>query len=358
MRTLLFIILLAVGLLATRSQVYSWWDPELGRAVLKGEADAGHLWLLGAEGVVVRFDRQTGARTVVGRDVVDLLRDGPHLWAATRVEGAMGIINISDLKVVGSRTFNVEVEGDFIGLFATGGDSPGLLTSRQVLRPTSDRWRSSPLAAEFRCGEFPGTYGRVAASTDGTLYVGCNVGEWGGGLRRIDPETGSSTIISQTTDEQCSGLLSPDCDPVVGVFPDSEQPGCMIVGSSLAHISLTEGRILRVCGDTITEVFSEPLPSRNPDYPQSWAFDGLVPTHDGWVAFSQHRYARSRSGAVEMRRNPALADRSGPRVSEERDGVLFVLEGCCWGYIDHPTEFRVLAVPVEPFDRDQRFPAG
>ena len=130
----------------------------------------------------------------------------------------------------------------------------------------------------------------------------------------------------------------------------------MTVGSSLAHLS-QHGQVLRVCGDAITKVFAKPLPSRNPDYPQSWAFDGLVRTHDGWMAFDRHRYARSRSGTVEMRRVPALADQAGPRVSEEQDGVLFVLEGCCWGYVDHPTEFRVLAVPVEPFDREQRLPA-
>jgi len=356
MRVLLFIIVLALGLLATRSQVYSWWDPDLGRAVRRGEADAHHLWLLGVENVVVRFDRQTGERSVVGRDVVDLLRDGTHLWSASRVESGTDI-SVSDLKDAGSRTFNVTFAGDFIGLFATESDRPGLLTSREVLRPTGGGWRRYPLTVELKCGEFPGSYGQVAAGADGHLYVGCNVGEWGGGLRRIDPQTGSSTIVSQPADERCSGLLSPDCDPVVGVFPDADRPNCMIVGSSLAHISLREGRILRVCGDTITEVFSEPLPSRNPDYPQSWAFDGLIPTRDGWVAYSQNRYARSRSGAVEMRRNPALADRSGPRISEEQDGVLFVLEGCCWGYVDHPTEFRVLAVPVESFEHDQRFPA-
>ncbi|MDP3657197.1 MAG: hypothetical protein Q8R45_09560 [Brevundimonas sp.] len=349
MRALLFIIVLAVGLLATRSQVHSWWDPDLGQAVHKGEADARHLWLLGQKSVVVRFDRQTGARTVVGRDVVDLLRDGTHLWAASKIEGATDV-SIADLKAVGGPAFSVEIEGEFIGLFATRGDRPGLLTSRQVLRPTGDGWQSYPLVAELKCGGAPATYSQVASSADGGLYIGCDVGEWGGGLQRIDWETGSSAIISQTTGEECSGLLSPECDPVVGLFADPDQSNCMIVGSSLAHMTGREGRVLRVCGDTITEVFSEPLRSRNPEYPQSWAFDGLVPAHDGWVAYGQHRYARSRSGTVEMRRNPALADRSGPRISEEQDGVLFVMEGCCWGYIDHPTEFRVLAVPVEPFE--------
>lgn len=357
MRALLFILLMAVGLLATRSQVHSWWDPDLGRAIQKGEADARHLWLLGAEGAVVRFDRQTGARTVAGRNVIDLLRDGAHLWTASRAEGAPDI-SVSDIRNVGSPSFKVRIEGEFIGLFAAGGDRPGLLTTRRVLRPTGDGWRSDPLVAELKCGEAPGTYGHVAADMRGNLYLGCSVGEWGGGLQRIDRATGSSTIISQATDEPCGGLLDPGCDPVVGLFSDPEQTDCMIVGSSLAHITLREGRVLRVCGDTITEVFAEPLPSRNPGYPRSWAFDGLVPTHDGWVAFSQHRYARSRSGRVEMRRNPALADRSGPRISEEQDGVLFVMEGCCWGYIDHPTEFRVLAVPVEPFGRKQLPPSA
>ncbi len=345
--------ILAVWVLATPEKPQPWSDPDLGEAVIDGAADARYLWLRGQRGVLIRFDRQTGDRTVLGRDVVDLQRDGAHLWAAMKVEDSSEV-SLSDVKNSDRPPFRIELDGEFVGLFATGGDRPGVLTSRQTLRPAADGWRSKPLAPELKCGDFPASYGQVAAAADGSLYLGCNVGEWGGGLQRIDPETGLSAIVSQTSEDLCGGLLNPSCDPVVGVFAEPGRPECMTVGTSLAHITLREGRILRICGDSITPVFAHPLPSYRRGISRTWAFDGLVPTHDGWVAFSRRRYARSRSGVVEMLPTPRLENWAGLRISEEQDGVLFVLEGCCWGYVDNPTEFRVIAVPVEPFVREQR----
>lgn len=342
----LFIITLAIGLLAAKAQLQHWSDVDLGQAVQEGAADQRHLWLRGADGVLVRFDRQTGERTVLGRGVFELMQDGDRLWAASRAEDA-GEVAIIDLKHIERPPITVDVGDEIVGLFATRGDGPGLLTAREVLQWDDGRWKRDPLAAELKCGDFPASYGQVAAGADGRLYFGCNVGEWGGGLRRIDPATGSATLISEASDEACGGLLNPDCDPVVGVFPDSQEPDCMTVGTSLAHM-LTTGQVLRVCGDRITAVFADPVGTTRRGFTPTWAFDSLVPTRDGWVAVSQRRYARSRAGSVEMQRTPALKNWSGLRISEEQDGVLFVLQGCCWGAIDHPTEFRVLAIPVEP----------
>ena len=80
------------------------------------------------------------------------------------------------------------------------------------------------------------------------------------------------------------------------------------------------------------------------------SFDSLVPTRDGWIAVSQDRYARSLSGSVEMQPTPPLKDWSGLRISDERDGVLFVLAACCWGSGNPLTSHRLLAIPVEPAD--------
>ncbi len=341
----LLMLILAFGIFASGPPPQPWLDDDLGRSLLEGAADTRHLWLRGQDGAVVRFDRQTGDRIVLGRDVFDLLRDGDRLWAASRAEGTDEVI-IIDLRHVERPPIRVDVEGEPVGLFLTGGDRPGLLTHSHVLRPDGNRWRSRALATGFDFGAHPAG---VATAADGRLYVGLNKGEWGGGLRRIDPATGSVTLISEPGDELCGGLLNPDCDPVVAVFPDARQPDCMTVGTSLAHM-MQRGQVLRVCGDRISAVFAQPIGRTRRGYRQTWAFDNMVETHDGWVAVSRPRYARSRSGVVEMRRTPALKDWAGLRISDEQDGVLFVLEGCCWGMVDRPTDFGVLAVPVEPFD--------
>lgn len=342
----IFVLAILAAMLATTAAAQQWSDAELGRVVVEGAADARHLWLRGEDGVLVRFDRQTGERTVLGRGFVDLMHDGDHLWAMSKAEGEPTII-LSDLRDAERPPISRYADGEPIGLFSSGGGLPGLLTSRHALRPEGDRWRESPLAAELQ------PYAHVAVGTDGRLYVGYNQGEWGGGLRRVDPAIGSIAFVSEASDELCGGQLNPECDPVVGVFPDSEQADCMIVGTSLAHMSGRMGQVLRICGDRITSVFSDPLPPTPGGFNlpnQTWPFTGLVPTRDGWIAVSQDQYARSRSGSVEMRQTPTLKDWSGLRISDEQDGVLFVMAACCWGSGDQMTSHRLLAIPVEPGD--------
>ena len=342
----LFVAIFAFAMLATAAKAQQWSDSDLGRVVVEGAADARHLWLRGEHGVLVRFDRQTGERTVLGRGFADLLPDGGRLWTVSKAEGAREII-ISDLRAPERPPIRFYPDGEPIGLFTSGSDRPGLLTTSHVLRPEPGRWRRWPLAAELQ------PYAHVAVGADGRLYVGYNRGEWGGGLRRVDPDVGSIVFVSETSDELCGGQINPDCAPIVGVFPDPEQPACMIAGTSLAHMSSRRGQVLRICGDRITPVFADPLPPTpgGLNLPnQTWPFDSLVPTHDGWIAVSQDRYARSLSGSVEMQPTPPLKDWSGLRISDERDGVLFVLAACCWGSGNPLTSHRLLAIPVEPAD--------
>lgn len=336
---MLLTFLLTIGL-SGPTAAQTWSDPDLGRAVVEAAADAEHLWLRGMDGVLVRIDRRTGERTLLGRGFVDMLPDGDRLWAL-RGPDEYGAVIIEDLRDP-SRSATLASSDDQIGMFTSGGAWPGLVTSRQLILHDAGDWREVPLAGELS----PGVH--VAADAEGRVYVGYARGEWGGGLRRIDPITGSVAFVTEASNELCGGRLNPDCDPVVGVFPDPSRTDCIIVGTSLAHLSLKEGEIVRVCGDRITSVFAHTVQS-DPGWPlpgQTWPFDGLVQTADGWVAVSQKQYARSRSGTIEMHPTPALRDWHGLRISDEQDGILFVMSACCWGSADVPTDHRLLTVPV------------
>jgi len=161
-----------------------------------------------------------------------------------------------------------------------------------------------------------------------------NRGEFGGGLRRVDLDTGTISIVSAQGDGLCGGALNPAYQPVIGLFPVPDRPGCVIVGTGLSHLGSSMGRIYRVCRDGISSEFNTPTPTL-PDrwllMPSPWPLDDLVPIRDGWVATSRGRFFRSRDGRVEERAFKPFHDWSGLRISHEQDGVLFVVGSCCWG---------------------------
>lgn len=326
--------------LAPAAEAQNWWDDDLGGAIREGVATAEHLWLLGESGVVVRFDRSSGERVVTAGNVVDLLAEDGRLWALSTIdEYAFGL---RDLRGSDGEPPRIGLNGAPIGLFRTV-DGVGVLTTEMVLVPAEDGWRRRRLPATLD------PWGTVAADGQGSIYLGVNRGEWGGGLRRIDVATGAIAFVTERGEDLCGGVFNPDCSPIVGVFPDPGDPACVIAGSGLSHMGLSHGLVARVCGDAITPLFSAPMPESDGLFPlpgQDWPFRGLVETADGWLAVSEGRYFRSRDGRVEEAPLPELAEWSGLRISGPVDGVIFVMSACCWGSLTNPTLHRVLAIPV------------
>ncbi len=324
---------------AERIAPRNWTDPDLGGAIIEGVATRDSLWLRGASGNVVRIDRKSGERSISATDVSDVLADGPHLWAL--IAPNAGVAVVRDLRDTTRPERRVRFEGSPVGLFATP-YGPGLLTTAMVFVPTDERWDRRRLAAMLEPG------GHVSSLTGSTLFVGYNKGEWGGGLRRLDVATGTIAIVTETGDGICGGRLNPACDPVVGIVPDVEGSDCSLVGSSLAHLGLRRGEILRVCEDRIDLVFAESLSGvPGPTDGQTWPFDSLVETRDGWVAVGQDRFARASGEAVAMGDVPDLWPWAGLQISDPLDGVIFVQAACCWG-TETWVRYRVVAIPILP----------
>ncbi|MCA0368772.1 MAG: hypothetical protein LCH57_12030 [Proteobacteria bacterium] len=325
-----------------RPALQTWTDPDLGGAILEGVSRGDGLWLRGASKKVVRFDRRTGERTVVADNVIDQMSDGPHLWVLVALNENESLVR--DLFDVSAPNRRIYFEGSPIALFPTP-EGPGVLTTTTVLSPTPDGFDRHHLAASLD------QYAHVSALTGTTLYVGYNKGEWGGGLRRIDLASGTVSFVKESSDELCGGRLNPNCAPVVGIVRDLAHPNCAVVGASLAHLSGRYGEVMRVCGDDITSVFSDPLPIiknsivNRPG--QTWPFSHLVQTPDGWVAVSQDRFARARPGGIAMGDVPPLKPWAGLQISDAVDGLVFVQSACCWGS-DRSVSYNVLAIPVQP----------
>lgn len=323
-----------------RRSTLTWSDPDLGMALMEGAATREHIWIRGHSGRVARFDRQTGARTVVAEEVVDLLPDAPHLWALIALTENESVVR--DLRQPDLAERRISFQGSAVALFATE-SGPGVLTTTRALIPSENRWFRRLLAGAVD------RHAHVSARTGDDLFVGYNRGEWGGGLRRIDLSTGAVFIVREPGTDICGGRLDPECSPVVGIVPDRQGADCVLVGASLAHLGGRYGEVLRVCGDVVSPVFAAALPvvpgSIGSLPGQTWPFDNLVATERGWLAVGQNRFARSADGSVTMNDIPPLRPWAGLQISDPVDGVIFVEAACCWGSVNI-VQYRMMAIPV------------
>lgn len=355
---ILLMSLLVLFTLAGRAEAAppEWRDADLGQGIIEGVADQEHIWLRGSTGKVVRFVRTTGDREVIAEDVVDLLADNGRLWLLGRRAGTnlYYVVNLLDptsaaglgsTQHQGDRQFHPdeEAEGQVLGLVTWPGlDRPSIVSQRRAL-PLSQRSGRQHFAASL------GTGARLAAVDEHSIYAGYNRGEWGGGLRHVDLQTGAVSFVTEKTERPCEGVLNPACDPVVGLFPDRTKPGCLTVGSGISHLGLSKGKVYRICGSAIENVYSTPTPAVADRWmmaPQPWPLDGLFEVPNGWVGTSRDRYFRSDRGEVVERLMPAFRDWAGLRISDEQDGVLFIVSACCWGSAEGPTLYRAIAIPV------------
>ena len=313
-------------------------DPDLGLFIREGAADEHHLWLLGQTGSVVQIDRQTGERSVVARDVTDILAEQGRVWAlvayqrpewAERLPGDMA--GLQDLRRPDAELVTIYSVGEPVALFAMGLDRPGVLTGEAVLTPEDEQWSRTWLAAAI-----PG-FATAAYDGEDTVYVGYNLGEWGGGLRRIDLATGSIQFVSATAAGQRLKSAS-----IIALAPDHGRPGCIIVVEGLQHLSLRRGSVSRLCGDHVEELLVRERSMALPVEGDAGGIDGFVVSDDGWIVVHGDGYTRIQGDRLEVHDAPPL-DQSlgGLRMSRETDGLVFIARPS-----DSASERPPLAVPV------------
>ncbi len=184
----------------------------------------------------------------------------------------------------------------------------------------------------------------------GSVYVGFNSGEWGGGLQRVDLNTGVVTNIERRDTKQlCDGPLNSDCDPVTGVIPDTQNSDCVLVAVGLIHLSISEGRILRVCGDKVTAVSEKSITGEVGDkWKMTEAFYGLVPATGGGFWGITYRNLYRFSADVKMEKAyplPKLKSVSGVHLSRDLPGVIIVRTDVNWAV--STSGYTPLVVPSE-----------
>ena len=305
----------------------------LSDRILGGAALDSELWLFDLPGKVVSFRHDDLRPTVrVSSGVTALATDGSTMWAlvAPRSYQWKKEPPIRRFRVVsfagGRWRFHPwQVEEAYERPVAIALRRQGVVAvgPKRVYLLGKDEAGSAKALALSEPIELAG---QVSSAMVGEtlLYVGTNIGEWGGQLFRIDLATGRVTTL-QGID-----------DPVTGLVADREAPPCLFASLGVSHLGLWRGRVVRICGDRLETVLEVPvlpigkrieraLSSRARQFPpDTEPVFGLAPAPGGFWAVTPRSLYHWQRGELERWRRPGFEDAHGLAVSTALPDVVLV----------------------------------
>jgi len=204
-----------------------------------------------------------------------------------------------------------------------------VLTSRRLIALRPGAQRAVNLNKELFADVVSSIFG-----TPNNVYVGINAGEWGGGLRRIDRQTGAVNVIARNSSGAlCDGPLNTNCDPVTGIASDPWDERCVVIAIGLEHFT-SHGRIDEVCGDSVRSVYyKKHVAAIRPDCKQpsgepceAVAFFGLARQGNEILAVGNDGlYRIQRDGSANYSRLPKFVAAGQIYLSYDIPGLVLVL---------------------------------
>ncbi|MCA1593556.1 MAG: hypothetical protein LC754_13085 [Acidobacteria bacterium] len=308
------------------------------------------LWVLGLNGMLLNVDLKTRRATQISPDkvVFDVyVSPDRKLYLLTGArEGArdMHVWQRAEDAWKELAPFSLGAKSSVIGVREFRGRLL-VLTERAIyLQREGDGWRAVALKSALRAGyQSP-----FAVTDDGLIYLGFNLGEWGGGLAQVNVETGEVRKIEKVErkdkDDICAGPLNSECDPVTGVIRDPENPTCVIASIGLRHF-LETGRLVRVCHESVAVVFRKHY---NPDetgqgtavrstervkserYSTEAIFDLVPGARDYWAVTGRGIYYFKSGEKETFYAMPKLRELSGIALSDDIPGLVIVSTDINW----------------------------
>ena len=340
-------------------------DSVLGERIAEGIVFDGRLWLRGTmgknplgdrSGALVSLNLENQSRRVdFEQGVLDVERSDRNLCVLRRLHarGREFVVSVWRKDAFKDLTqFEASGDDEPLALLNTAG-GPAVLSTRTVRILATDTRAESliELKGKLRSGV------QIAAASPadgGSIYVGFNRGEWGGGLQLVDLRSGVvANVERRDTKELCTGPLNSDCDPVTGIIPDSQNKDCVVAAVGLVHLGFSEGRILRVCGQRVSLVAELALPTDKKDaFRQTEAFYGIAPAGDGgfWAITWRALYRFSANGNKEKEYSlPKLEPVSGVYLSRELPGAIVLRTDVNWAV--STSGYTPLIVPSDDAQR-------
>lgn len=335
-------------------------DPVLGERIAEGVVLDGRLWLRGTlgknslgdrSGGLVSFGTADQSRQVhFEKGVIALGKDGHDLWVLRQSSSNQRRFIVSVWR---NRSF--EDVGDFkssdrdvpLALLNNSGIITVLTEETIRVFSTGRGWSSVPLKGKLRLGV---QMAIASPAGGGSAYLGINKGEWGGGLQKVDLQTGEITNIERRDGKGlCDGPLNSDCDPVTGVIPDPQTKECVLASIGLVHLFTSKGRILRVCGEKVTVISEKAVITEKGDNQKmTEAFFGLAPAADRgywaitWRALYRFDADGNQKGDYPL---PKLRPVSGIYLSNELPGAVVVRTDVNWSV--STSGYTPLVIPLE-----------
>jgi hypothetical protein len=290
----------------------------------------------------MRVDRNSGQLWFLNLNDGTIKQALPNVLDIAKMDGQLWL-----LRNAGPTHFKVEVLGNAQStipeLIASGKNMPLFLSFRAnvpvvmssdtawIYSGDSRAWRAITLSSPLKLG----VQQEIVILENGTAYAGANLGEWGGGLQRVDLTTGTvSTIEKRESNQLCSGPLNSECDPVTSVIPDAINANCVIAAVGLSHF-LTSGRILRVCGSEVSVIWARSVKTSfgNRAISETLPIFGLaVNPKGGFWSVSPGELHSFRSNGEHDKKipMPKLRKVSGVALSTDIEGIVVVSTDANW----------------------------
>ena len=301
--------------------------PSVVRAVFARD----RLWLLHFDGSLASLDPDGAKPEAVATTgkIVEICKSANRLTAVVSDNRGAWTLQqrSSDRWVVIARM--ATDKDTLVAVDCVGGGKITLVTNRRLLEVQGGAVHSLRLKQELPPQFVNGT----ALATDDAVWVGLNVGEWGGGLRRINRSDGQvATIERNQSGELCGGPLNTSCDPVNGVAVSPWRPSCIVAAIGLVHM-MSHGRIVEVCGKEIRRLYFKPLAPQPPhdtvddgEPASTVAFFGLAyGDHTLWAIGIDGLYRFKEPQSPEFRPLPKFQNKGGYWVSFDVPGIALVM---------------------------------
>ena len=204
-----------------------------------------------------------------------------------------------------------------------------VITNRRIINVRGETIRAIRLSQQFQ----PPFDGGTATAEGSVIWLGFNVGEWGGGLRRIGRTDGKVEVIEYNrSNDLCGGPLNTGCDPVTGIVAAPGNSHCIFAAIGLVHM-MSHGRIVEVCGNEIRRFYFKPLEPQPPgnrlddgEPSSTTAFFGLARAGNRiWAIGIDGLYQFDGSALPQFQPLPKFENRGGYRVSFDIPGIALVL---------------------------------
>jgi len=351
---------IVLAALPSASQRPPGGDPVIGQRIAKGLAFGDKLWILGTmpnprevAGGLVSLGLADNRRLVhFEGGVLDIATSDHDLWVLRKGSGEHRFVVALWAGGVFHQLgeFQLSAEDAPLALLENAG-APAVLSQKAVHYLASDnRWRVIELNGKLRSGV------QVSAASPeegGTIYIGFDIGEWGGGLQQIDLKTGVvNEIERRDTKNLCGGPLNRECDPVTGLIPDRGNKSCVLASIGLVHMFSSNGRILRICGAQVTLLTEIPIKAAEKRTGSNWgrteAFYGLAicPKGGFWGITYRALYHFDSAGAKDTEYLlPKLESVSGIHLSRALPGVVVLQTDVNWAV--STSGYTPLLVPLE-----------